>query len=269
MFGVVPQSIWKNLNPPDANNMCTWAMRCLLVQHKQYTLLIDTGIGNKQSEKFFSFYYLHGQQSLASSLNSAGLQADDISDVLLTHLHFDHCGGAVTRTSADKLEAVFGRAKYWTNQAHWIWANEPNVREKASFLKENFMPLQANAQLHFVNTPSAEASITEVPFMPDISLLVVNGHTEQQMLPLISFKGRKILYCADLIPSVGHIPVPYVMAYDIRPLDAMREKEAILQRALAENWILFFEHDPVNECCTLIQTDRGIRADQCFRLSSF
>lgn len=269
MFGVVPKTIWQSLNLPDANNMCTWAMRCLLVETGNRLILIDNGIGNKQSEKFFSHYYLHGDASLQGSLHKVGLNFNDITDALLTHLHFDHCGGGVIRTSDGKLQPVFPNAIYWTNEAHWQWAIQPNAREKASFLSENLLPMQESGQLKMVQLPqqTTDSQLLVVPFAEGVELVAVDGHTEKQMLPLISFKGRKVLFCGDLLPSAGHIPLPYVMAYDVRPLLTLHEKEQVLNRALAEDWVLFFEHDPVHECCTLQQTDKGIRPKDFFPLS--
>ncbi len=257
MFGVVPKSIWQKLNPADENNMCTWAMRCLLVEDNNRIVLIDNGIGNKQSEKFFSYYYLHGEDSLEKSLRAVGIHYPDITDAFLTHLHFDHCGGGV-HYEGDKLVTTFPRATYWTNEAHWQWAVQPNAREKASFLKENLLPMHEHGQL---------AWIKDNKLSENIEIIFVNGHTEQMMLPLISYKGHKILYCADLFPSLGHIPLPYIMAYDVRPLQTLQEKEEILKRALMEEWILFFEHDPAYECCTLQQTASGIRHKDTFTLT--
>ncbi|MCS7019701.1 MAG: MBL fold metallo-hydrolase [Cytophagales bacterium] len=267
MFGVVPKTIWQNLNPADANNMCTWAMRCLLIETGNRLVLVDNGIGNKQSEKFFSHYYLHGEASLQSSLQHLGIHFQDITDALLTHLHFDHCGGGVVRTSEGRLIPTFPQAVYWTNQAHWQWATQPNAREKASFLPENLLPMQESGQLQMVQLPPLSSTTPLlIPFAEGIELLFVDGHTEKQMLPLVSFKGRKILFCGDLLPSSAHIPLPYVMAYDVRPLLTLQEKEWVLNRALAEDWVLFFEHDPVHECCTLQQTEKGIRPKEFFRL---
>lgn len=257
MFGVVPQSMWKKLNPPDANNMCSWAMRCLLVQDGERIILIDNGMGKKQSEKFFGYYFLHGDDSLEKSMQKAAISAKDITDMFLTHLHFDHCGGGI-RQEGDKLVTTFSNATYWSNEAHWAWATVPNAREKASFLKENILPMQESEQLKWVSGSQ---------FSENIDILFVDGHTEKMMLPLISYKGRKILYCADLFPSVGHIPLPYVMAYDTRPLLTLQEKERILKQAVAEDWVLFFEHDPIIECCSLQHTETGIKAKDFFKLS--
>ena len=257
MFGVVPQSIWKKLNPPDSNNMCSWAMRCLLVEDGNRLILIDNGIGSKQSEKFFSFYYLHGEDSLEKSLYQAGLHYNDITDNFLTHLHFDHCGGGISNVG-EKLTTTFPQATYWTDQQHWQWATNPNPREKASFLKENMLPMQQSGQLAWA----------EQPLTPNFDFIKVNGHTENMMLPLISYKSRKILFCADLFPSAAHIPLPYVMAYDVRPLLTMQEKTELLHRAATENWVLFFEHDPHIECATVQLTDQGVKLHETFPLSA-
>ncbi len=260
MFGVVPKTIWQRTNPADENNLCTWSMRCLLIEDGDRLILIDTGIGDKQNEKFFSYYYLHGDDSLKSSLKKAGFSADDITDVFLTHLHFDHCGGAVGWKDREKQipELVFKNANYWTNEGHWKWATEPNSREKASFLKENLLPLQESGQLNFVGDKS--------PF-EQFNILFVDGHTEKMMLPHIYYNGKTIVYAADLLPSVGHIPLPYVMGYDTRPLITMEEKDRFLKEAVANEYIIFFEHDSINQCCTLEQTIKGIRMKEAFPLS--
>ena len=259
MFGVVPKSIWNNLNPADDNNMCSWALRCLLVEDKNRLILIDNGIGDKQNEKFFSYYYLHGDDTLEKSLISTGFSFDDITDVFLTHLHFDHCGGSIRRSDGDsEYETVFRNATYWSNELHWDWATNPNPREKASFLRENILPIQESGQLKFIKE-------NESPF-ENISVRFVNGHTGAMMLPQISFNGRVIVYMADLMPSVAHIPVPYVMAYDTRPLLTLNEKKDFLEEAVEKDYILYFEHDPKVECCSLIRTDRGIRQNETFPL---
>ena len=260
MFGVVPKAIWNKTNPADQNNLCTWAMRCLLVEDSGRLILIDTGIGNKQDEKFFSHYYLHGDATMDSSLAAKGFHSDDITDVFLTHLHFDHVGGAVVR-NGDKLIPAFKKAVYWSNQKHWDWAVNPNEREKASFLKENILPIQDNGQLRFI------ACEDGVSFTENITVKFAYGHTEAMMLPLISYKGKQILYMADLLPSVGHLPMPYVMAYDMFPLKTLTEKKLILTEALENEYILYLEHDPLNECCTLMQTEKGIRLKEKFNLS--
>ena len=260
MFGVVPKTIWNKTNPADENNLCTWAMRCLLVEDGNRLILIDTGIGDKQDAKFFSYYYLHGDASLNSSLAKLGFTADDITDVFLTHLHFDHVGGAVKR-SGEQLVPTFKNAAYWSNQQHWDWAVNPNDREKASFFKENILPIQESGQLKFVDSKD------DVQFMSGFDVRFVYGHTDAMMLPLISYKSKKILYMADLLPSVGHLPLPYVMAYDMFPLKTLNEKKIFLTEALEKEYILYFEHDPVNECCTLQQTERGIRVKNTFKLN--
>jgi glyoxylase-like metal-dependent hydrolase (beta-lactamase superfamily II) len=260
MFGVVPKSIWQKLNPPDSNNLCTWAMRCLLVETGNRLILIDNGIGRKQDEKFLAHYYLHGEASLEGSLKKAGFGFADITDMFLTHLHFDHCGGSITyNADRSSLKTTFPNATYWSNGRHWNWATEPNPREKASFLKENIIPIKESGQLKFVEDGFA---------IPEIEILYFDGHTDRQMIPVISYKGKKIAFMADLLASAAHIPVPYVMAYDTRPLITMEEKEKFLKRALEDNFILYFEHDPVNECCTLQMTDKGIRVKETFPLSS-
>lgn len=259
MFGVVPKTMWNKVNPADENNMCTWAMRCLLVEDGNRLILIDTGIGDKQSEKFFSHYYLHGNDSLHKSLRKAGFAPEDITDVFLTHLHFDHCGGAVEFTpQKDGYRPVFKNAVYHSNEAHWQWAVTPNAREKASFLKENFSPLLESGRVNFLQNGDRLGEHIEVHF--------VHGHTESQMLPLIDYKGQKILFCADLVPSAPHIRPSWVLAYDVRPLDSMQERETYMNRALNENWVLFFEHDAHNECATLKQGERGIEIDRRFTL---
>jgi len=270
MFGVVPKSIWHKLNPADANNLCTWAMRLLLVEDGDKLILIDTGIGNKQDAKFFGHYYLHGNDTLEKSLTAKGFCKDDITDVILTHLHFDHCGGAIERKE-DTLLPAFKNAVYWSNQLHWQWATQPNDREKASFLKENILPMQQSGQLQFIETPSTGVDNTgrlgTARFSDSISLRFVSGHTNSMMLPQITHNGRTIVYMADLLPSTGHIPLPYVMAYDMFPLTTLQEKKAFLQEAAENDYVLFFEHDPVNECCTLQQTEKGIRQKNVFSLA--
>lgn len=260
MFGVVPKTIWNKTNPADENNLCTWAMRCLLVEDQDRLILIDTGIGNKQDQKFFSYYYLHGDATLDSSLAALGFNRDHITDVFLTHLHFDHVGGAVIR-NGDNLTPAFKNAVYWSNPQHWDWAVNPNDREKASFLKENILPIQQSGQLQFVNGPDG------VKFTENFQIRFVYGHTDAMMLPLINYKGRNILYMADLLPSVGHLPLPYIMAYDMFPLKTLTEKKLFLTEAVEKDYILYFEHDPVNECCTLQQTERGIRVKDVFKLN--
>jgi glyoxylase-like metal-dependent hydrolase (beta-lactamase superfamily II) len=258
MFGVVPKSIWQNLNPSDEKNLCSWALRCLLVEEGKRLILVDCGLGNKQSEKFFSYYEPHGDETLISSLFSKGHTPDDITDVFLTHLHFDHCGGAVMR-DGEKLLPAFPNATYYCNEKHWQWATEPNSREKASFLKENILPLKESGQLKLLNKDD------EV--IPGFNMIFVNGHTEAMMLPVIRYKEQTIVYMADLIPSAAHIPLAYVMAYDVRPLITLQEKEVFLKIAAENNYILFFEHDPVIEACTLQMTDRGVRIGKELKIS--
>ena len=267
MFGVVPKSIWSKTNPPDSNNMCSWAMRSMLVEMDNQLILIDTGIGNKQSDKFFSYYFLHGEESLEKSINKAGYSLDEVTDVFLTHLHFDHCGGGVKWQDRDKsiLEPVFKNAHYWSNKSHWDWAIHPNPREKASFLTENLKPIEESGQLKFV---SRKQQITKGVFK-GIDVFFADGHTESQMIPIINYKDQKIVFTADLLPSTGHIPLPYVMGYDTRPLTTLKEKSEFLSLAQEENWILYLEHDPVNECCLVNQTEKGIRLESTHKLAEF
>lgn len=260
MFGVVPKSIWQKSNPADENNMCSWAMRCLLIESGNRLILIDNGMGNKQDDKFFGYYYLHGNDTLDSSLLSHGFTRDDITDVFLTHLHFDHCGGSIVyNNDRTKLYPAFKNARYWCHQKHWDWAVNPNPREKASFLKENILPIQESGQLNWY-TP-------DTVIIPELSAIEVNGHTESMLLPLIRYHNQTVLFMADLIPSAGHLPIPYVMGYDVRPLDTLKEKTEILKRAHAENWFLFFEHDPAIELISLSLTERGIRMKEQLKIS--
>ncbi len=257
MFGVVPKSLWNKTNPADANNMIDIAARCLLLEDGNRLILIDTGMGDKQSDKFFSYYYRWGDHSLDNSLKKAGFHRDDITDVFMTHLHFDHCGGSV-QWNADRTgyEPAFKNAVFWTNKPHWEWAVHPNAREKASFLKENLLPMEESGQLKFVSVP-------EVPFghAPELGfdILYVNGHTDKQMIPHIRYQGKTLVFMADLLPTVGHIPLPYVMGYDTRPLLTLPEKEAFLSKAADEEFYLFLEHDAHQELCTLHQTEKGVR----------
>jgi len=260
MFGVVPKAIWNKTNPADENNMCNWSMRCLLIEDGNRLILIDNGIGDKQDAKFFSHYYLNGNDSLQSSLKTAGFHADDVTDMFLTHLHFDHCGGSI-KYNKDRTgnETAFKNATYWSNAEHWEWATKPNPREKASFLKENILPMQESGQLKFIENENQK------PLGENISISYMRGHTDAMMIPLINYKGKTIAFVADLLPSVGHIPLPYVMGYDTRPLLTITEKEKFLNKAADENIILFLEHDSVNECCTVQKTEKGVRLKEVFK----
>ena len=259
MFGVVPKSMWQKLNEPDDNNLCSWAMRCLLIEHEDRLILIDNGMGDKQDEKFFGHYYLHGDDTLEKSLSNHGFLKDDITDVFLTHLHFDHCGGSIVK-EGDKLVPAFKNAKYWSNKDHWQWATEPNDREKASFLKENILPIQESGQLHFIDHKEG------VEFMPGFKIRFVNGHTDAMMLPQLTYKGKTIIYPADHSPSTAHLPIPYVMAYATRPLFTLEEKKSFLEEACKGDYILYFEHDKEIECCSLQMTPKGVRVKDIFRL---
>jgi len=265
MFGVVPKALWQKTNPPDSNNLCTWAMRSLLIEQSNKLILIDTGIGSKQSEKFFSHYFLHGDDCLEGSINKSGFSIDDITDVILTHLHFDHCGGSVKWGNKEHtyLKPVFKNATFWSNENHWKWATEPNSREKASFLKDNILPIQESGQLRWIDR---ENQISKNVF-ENIDMFFADGHTESQMIPIINYNGQKIAFTADLLPSVGHIPLPYVMGYDTRPLITLKEKKSFLEMAEKENISLFLEHDPINECCQLINTEKGIRLGSTHKLA--
>ena len=266
MFGVVPKSLWNKINPADDNNLCSWALRCLLIEDGERLILVDNDNGDKQDEKFFSHYYLHGDDSLDKSLAKYGFHRDDITDVFLTHLHFDHCGGSIMR-QGDLLVPAFKNAKYWSNKEHWDWAVFPNEREKASFLKENILPIQESGQLKFIEVGDVDdGKLGETGFIENISVRFVNGHTQAMMLPQIKYKDKTVVYMADLLPSQGHIPLPYVMAYDMFPLTTLNEKKSFLREAIDGDYILFFEHDPIYECCNLQQTSRGIRPRDFFRI---
>jgi len=274
MFGVVPKIIWNKLNPADENNLCSWALRSLLIEEDDRLILIDTGMGDKQDAKFFGHYFLHGNDTLDSSLAKHGFTKDDITDVVLTHLHFDHCGGSIIRVD-DQLVPAFKNATYWSNEKHWQWATNPNEREKASFLKENILPIKDSGQLKMVdinNVPN-EGNLQSINIQPSgilekLSFIIVNGHTNSMMLPVIKWNGKSIIYMADLLPSSAHLPLPYVMAYDMFPLITLEEKKMFLQWALKNDGILFFEHDPENECCNLQLTEKGIRPKEYFKLDS-
>lgn len=264
MFGIVPKSIWNKTNPADANNLIDLAMRCLLIEDGDRLILIDTGIGNKQDAKFFGYYYLFGNLTLDASLAKHGFHRDDITDVFLTHLHFDHCGGAIQwNTTKEYLEPAFKNATFWSNDAHWDWAIHPNPREKASFLKENIQPIQESGQLKMIGLPqNGTSKLENSPLGFDI--LFVDGHTDKQMIPIFTYKNKKIVYIADLIPTVGNIPLIYVIGYDTRPLLTLDEKGKFLEEAANNEYILFFEHDPVHQLATVKHTERGVKLDQSF-----
>ena len=262
MFGVVPKVIWQRTNPADSNNLIDMSMRCLLIEDENRLILIDTGLGNKQSDKFFGYYYLFGDFSLDASLAALGFHRDDITDVFLTHLHFDHCGGAIQWNSGKTgYEPAFKNAKFWSNKNHWQWAVEPNPREKASFLKENIHPIQESGQLNFVSLPGDDFTQNSAL---KFDILFADGHTEKQMIPHIQYKDKTLVFVADLLPTVGHIPLPYVMGYDTRPLLTMTEKEKFLNTAADNNFVLFLEHDPVHELCTVKHTEKGVRLNETY-----
>jgi glyoxylase-like metal-dependent hydrolase (beta-lactamase superfamily II) len=266
MFGVVPKSIWNKINPADEQNLCSWALRCLLIEEGNRLILVDNGNGDKQDEKFFRHYHLHGNHTLEKSLAGHGFNAADITDVFLTHLHFDHCGGSIIR-EGNKLVPTFANATYWSNELHWETAIHPNDREKASFLKENILPISESGQLKYIARQGPDTTVKGDGIIESMKIIFVDGHTRSMMLPVLQFKGRTVVFMADLLPSQGHIPIPYVMAYDMFPLTSMNEKKAFLSEAIDKDYILFFEHDPVYECCNLQQTERGVRPKEFFRLS--
>jgi len=263
MFGVVPKSIWNKTNPADTNNLIDLAARCLLIEDGNRLILVDTGMGDKQSEKFFGYYSLWGSHSLDQSLAKYGFHRDDVTDVFLTHLHFDHCGGAIQwNKNRTGYEPAFKNAKFWTNKNHWEWAINPNAREKASFLKENLLPMQEANQLHFVQRlQGGYVKDSELGF----DVFFADGHTEKQMLPVFNYKGQTIAFCADLLATAGHIPIPYVMGYDTRPLLTITEKEYFLDRAASENWLLVLEHDAHNEVITVKHTEKGVRLNEILK----
>ncbi len=260
MFGVVPKSIWQKTNPADENNMISMGMRCMLIEDGDRLTLIDTGIGNKQSDKFFGYYYLYGDFSLDTSLAKYGFHRDDITDVFLTHLHFDHCGGAI-QWNKDRTgyEPAFKNARFWSNQRHWDWAVHPNAREKASFLKENILPIEESGQLNFLHLNARDYVGFDVLFK--------DGHTEKQMLPKIEYQGKTLVFMADLLPTAGHVPLPYVMGYDTRPLLTLKEKEAFLKEAADKEFYLFLEHDAYNEVITVKHTEKGVRLKDTFKFT--
>lgn len=260
MFGVVPKTMWSKLNPPDANNLCTWSMRCLLIERDDRLILIDTGMGMKQDEKFRSHFQPHGDGDLVKSIEAKGYSIDQVTDVILTHLHFDHCGGAVTKSADGKLSTQFPNARYWSNEEHFNWALTPNDREKASFLKENILPIQESGQLHFIQPDSFLNYGIKFDF--------VHGHTEKMTIPYINYNGQTIVFAADLMPSSFHIPMPYVMAYDIRPLETLKEREILYQKVLEKKAMIFFEHDPLHELGNLKINESGrIVLDQLVKIS--
>ena len=262
MFGVVPKSLWQKTNPADGNNMIDIAARCLLIEDEKRLILIDTGMGNKQSDKFYGYYYLWGNDSLDASLKHHGFHRDDITDVFMTHLHFDHCGGSIQWNKARTgYEPAFKNAVFWSNEDHWHWATQPNKREKASFLKENIIPMEQSGRLKFTSIPDLDIKVTsELGF----GIFYANGHTDKQMVPMINYKGKTICFMADLLPTVGHIPIPFVMGYDTRPLLTLDEKEKFLNLAAENNYYLFLEHDAHNEIITVKHTEKGVRLSKVF-----
>ena len=276
MFGVVPKSLWSKTNPADENNLCNWSMRSLLIEDGNRLILIDNGLGAKQDAKFYSHYYLNGDDSLENSLKATGFSPDDVTDMFLTHLHFDHCGGGIKYNVAKTgFEPVFKNATYWTHPEHWEWATKPNPREKPSFIKENILPMQDCGQLKFVENTKTENALYPNEYLAskqlgeNISLMLTRGHTDAMMIPHIQYKGKTIVFMADLLPSVGHIPLSYVMGYDTRPLLTLTEKDAFMNRAADEEFVLFFEHDAVNECCTVQRTEKGVRLKEAFTFKEY
>jgi len=265
MFGVVPKSLWNQTNPADDHNMISMALRCLLIEEDNRLILIDTGMGNKQSEKFFGYYFMYGDYTLDKSLAKYGFHRDQITDVFLTHLHFDHCGGSIQWNKEHTFyEPAFKNARFWSNENHWTWATIPNPREKASFLEENINPIKSSGQLNFISLPNSNFKTqSELSF----DILFVDGHTEKMMIPQIKYQNKTLVYMADLLPTTGHIPLPYVMGYDTRPLITMEEKAKFLQKAADENYYLFLEHDAETEICTVKNTEKGVRIDSKYKFN--
>jgi len=261
MFGVVPKVMWNKLNPADENNLCSWALRCLLIEEGNQLVLIDTGLGDKQDEKFFSHYYLHGDGNLIDSIRKAGYHESEVTDVVHTHLHFDHCGGSIRR-KGEGFEKTFSNARYWVDEKHWNWGIVPNARERASFLKENLLPMQELGNFHFLPTDGSS------PF-DWMQLFHCYGHTEAMVLPVIESEKGKLVFVADLFPSTHHVPMPYIMGYDMRPLETLADKGRFFKRALDENWTLFFEHDGQTECARLEMGEKGVRVSERFEFSNF
>ncbi|OYU68070.1 MAG: MBL fold metallo-hydrolase [Cytophagaceae bacterium BCCC1] len=263
MFGVVPKTIWQKMVPADENNLCSWKMRCLLVEDKDRLVLIDTGMGDKQAQKWQNFYFRHGDGDLIKSIRDAGYHENEVTDVLLSHLHFDHCGGAVCwNSSKDAYRLTFPNAKYWTHSLHWESAMKPNPREKATFLTENLQTVIESGQLNFIEQ-------IQNPLGDKFEFIYADGHTEKMIMPIINYTDQKIIFAADTIPSFAHIHVPYCMSYDVRPLQTMHEKSLILDRIVKENILLLFDHDVVNEVAEIEITDRGFKAKNLGKLNEF
>lgn len=267
MFGVVPKTLWNKQHEADAQNRIQMSMRCLLIEDGNRLTLVDTGIGEKQDPKFFSHYDLNGSDTLKQSLKATGFAPTDVTDVVLTHLHFDHCGGAIER-AGEGFRTAFPKATYWSNADHWDWAVNPNEREKASFLKENILPIQESGQLKFIDvTETHQGQLGKTDLFPNLSVRFVNGHTDKMMLPQIEYQGRTLVFCADLFPFAAHLPLPWVMAYDMFPLTTLHEKKMFLNEAVEKDYVLFFEHDALHECATLERTEKGVRIKETFTLS--